>query len=188
MVDAVGEGVTDLKPGDHVVLSFAHCGGCGNCLTGHPTVCDTFNDLNFGGAMDDGSRRLSQGGQELATFFGQSSFGTYAVVSARNAVKVDPEVDLALLGPLGCGIQTGAGTVLNRLKPDFGSSIVVYGCGAVGLSAVMAARIAGEAGIPTVIANGSQEHVIDTVLAGRETGTLFCRPESVSEKPVTRLD
>ena len=65
------------------------------------------------------------------------------MVSARNAVKVDPEVDLALLGPLGCGIQTGAGTVLNRLKPDFGSSIVVYGCGAVGLSAVMAARIAG---------------------------------------------
>jgi len=143
VVDAVGEGVTDLKPGDHVVLSFAHCGGCGNCLTGHPTVCDTFNDLNFGGAMDDGSHRLSQGDQELATFFGQSSFGTYAVVSARNAVKVDPEVDLALLGPLGCGIQTGAGTVLNRLKPDFGSSIVVYGCGAVGLSAVMAARIAG---------------------------------------------
>ncbi|WP_353890252.1 alcohol dehydrogenase catalytic domain-containing protein [uncultured Marinobacter sp.] len=125
VVDAVGEGVTDLKPGDHVVLSFAHCGGCGNCLTGHPTVCDTFNDLNFGGAMDDGSHRLSQGDQELATFFGQSSFGTYAVVSARNAVKVDSEVDLALLGPLGCGIQTGAGTVLNRLKPDFGSSIVV---------------------------------------------------------------
>nr|WP_295714774.1 NAD(P)-dependent alcohol dehydrogenase [uncultured Halomonas sp.] len=143
VVEALGAGVTGLNIGDHVVLSFAHCGGCGHCLTGHPTVCDTFNELNFGGAMDDGSHRLQRDDEALATFFGQSSFATYAVVSARNAVKVDPEVELALLGPLGCGIQTGAGTVLNRLKPEFGSSIVVYGCGAVGLSAVLAAKIIG---------------------------------------------
>ncbi len=143
VVDAVGSGVRRLKAGDHVVLSFAHCGNCGHCLIGHPTVCDTFNLLNFGGAMDDGSRRLAQGEHDLATFFGQSSFATYAVVHQRNVVKVDPEVDIALLGPLGCGIQTGAGTVLNRLKPAFGSSIVVYGAGAVGLSAIMAARIVG---------------------------------------------
>ncbi len=143
VVDAVGSAVTDLRVGDHVVLSFAHCGSCGHCLTGHPTVCDTFNELNFGGAMDDGSRRIAQGGQELATFFGQSSFASYAVARASNAVKIDPDVDLALLGPLGCGIQTGAGTVLNRLRPAFGSSIVVYGAGAVGLSAIMAARIIG---------------------------------------------
>ena len=143
VVDAVGASVSDLQVGDHVVLSFAHCGNCGHCLTGHPTVCDTFNELNFGGAMDDGSHRLAQDGEALATFFGQSSFATYAIAKSRNAVKVDPEVDLALLGPLGCGIQTGAGTVLNRLKPEFGSSIVIYGAGAVGLSAVMAAKIIG---------------------------------------------
>ncbi len=143
VVDAVGAGVSDLQAGDHVVLSFSHCGRCGHCLTGHPTVCDTFNELNFGGAMDDGSHRLAHGGHPLATFFGQSSFATYAIAKSRNAVKVDAEVDLALLGPLGCGIQTGAGTVLNRLKPEFGSSLVVYGAGAVGLSAVMAARIVG---------------------------------------------
>ncbi|WP_201617931.1 NAD(P)-dependent alcohol dehydrogenase [Psychrobacter urativorans] len=143
IIETVGEAVTELQVGDHVVLSFAHCGHCTNCLTGHPTVCKTFNDLNFGGAMEDGSHRLAQDGQELATFFGQSSFATHAIVKAKNAVKVDPEVDLALLGPLGCGIQTGAGTVLNRLKPEFGSSIVIYGAGAVGLSAVMAAKITG---------------------------------------------
>ena len=143
VVETIGAGVTDLQVGDHVVLSFAHCGNCGHCLTGHPSVCDTFNQLNFGGAMDDGSHRLAQGDQSLATFFGQSSFATYATVKSRNAVKVDADVDLALLGPLGCGIQTGAGTVLNRLKPEFASSIVVYGAGAVGLSAVMAAKIAG---------------------------------------------
>lgn len=143
VVEALGEGVTELAMGDPVVLSFAHCGRCGQCLTGYPTVCSTFNELNFGGAMEDGSHRLVLGDEALATFFGQSSFATHAVVNARNAVKVDPEVDLALLGPLGCGIQTGAGTVLNRPKPGFGSSIVVYGCGAVGLSAIMAAKIAG---------------------------------------------
>ncbi len=143
VVEAVGEGVSEIAVGDHVVLSFAHCGHCNNCLTGHPSVCKTFNELNFGGAMDDGSHRLSQQGEDLATFFGQSSFATHAVAKAKNAVKVDPEVDLALLGPLGCGIQTGAGTVLNRLKPDFGSSIVIYGAGAVGLSALMAAKIIG---------------------------------------------
>lgn len=143
VVDAVGASVSDLQVGDHVVMSFAHCGNCGHCLTGHPTVCDTFNELNFGGAMDDGSHRLAQDGEALATFFGQSSFATYAIAKSRNAVKVNPEVDLALLGPLGCGIQTGAGTVLNRLKPEFGSSIVIYGAGAVGLSVVMAAKIIG---------------------------------------------
>lgn len=156
VVEALGEGVSGLEVGDHVVLSFAHCGGCGHCLTGHPTVCDTFNELNFGGAMDDGGHRLARGDESLATFFGQSSFASHAVVSARNAVKVDPEVELALLGPLGCGIQTGAGTVLNRLKPEFGSSLVVYGCGAVGLSAIMAARIAGCHQIIAVDVHGSR--------------------------------
>lgn len=132
-----------IQEGDHVVLSFASCGHCENCLTGHPTVCTEFNDLNFGGKMEDDTHRLQQQGQELSTFFGQSSFGTYAVANERNVVKVDKDVDLALLGPLGCGIQTGSGTVLNRLKPEFGTSIAIYGTGAVGLSAVMAAKITG---------------------------------------------
>ena len=143
VIEQVGDNVTSVAPGDHVVLSFAHCGRCENCLTGYPSVCLRFNDLNFGGRMEDDSHRLHQGETPLATFFGQSSFGTYAVAHERNVVKVDKDVDLALLGPLGCGIQTGAGTVLNRLRPAFGTSIAIYGCGAVGLSAIMAARIAG---------------------------------------------
>lgn len=143
VVEKVGPNVTGLEVGDHVVMSFAHCGSCGNCLSGHPTVCETFNDLNFGGVMDDGTHRLSQGEQAVSTFFGQSSFATHTVVHERNVVKVDKEVDLALLGPLGCGIQTGAGTVLNRLRPEFGSAIAIFGAGAVGLSAIMAAKIAG---------------------------------------------
>jgi aryl-alcohol dehydrogenase len=143
IVEKVGAGVKTIEPGDHVVLSFASCGHCENCLTGHPTVCTEFNDLNFGGKMEDDTHRLHQHDHELSTFFGQSSFGTYAVANERNVVKVDKDVDLALLGPLGCGIQTGSGTVLNRLKPDFGTSIAVYGTGAVGLSGIMAAKITG---------------------------------------------
>ncbi|WP_284141704.1 MULTISPECIES: NAD(P)-dependent alcohol dehydrogenase [unclassified Virgibacillus] len=143
VVEEVGKGVKHLEKGDHVVISFAHCGHCENCLTGHPTVCETFNDLNFGGVNDDYTHRLSKDGQSLSTFFGQSSFGTFAVAHERNVIKVDKDVDLALLGPLGCGIQTGAGTVLNKIKPEFGSTIAIYGAGAVGLSAIMAAKIVG---------------------------------------------
>jgi aryl-alcohol dehydrogenase len=142
IVEQVGDNVTYVAPGDHVVMSFAHCGQCDNCLTGHPTVCSRFNELNFGGRLEDNSYRLYQDDTPLGTFFGQSSFATHVIAHERNMVKVDKDVDLSLLGPLGCGIQTGAGTVLNRLKPAFGTSIAIYGCGAVGLSAVMAAKIA----------------------------------------------
>ena len=113
VVEAVGKSVKGIKPGDHVVLSFSSCGRCRNCLTGKPYVCDDFNALNFGGILNDGTKRLSQGGKEISTFFGQSSFATYATVNQRNAVVVDKDVDLEIVGPLGCGFQTGAGTVLN---------------------------------------------------------------------------
>lgn len=202
VVEQIGDNVTDLAVGDHVVLSFAHCGRCENCLSGRPAYCLIFNDLNFGGWMEDGSARLRQNGTELATFFGQSSFGTHAVVNARNAVKVDKDVDLALLGPLGCGIQTGAGTVLNALRPEFGTSIAVYGCGAVGLSAIMAAVIAG---CPQIFAvdvhdsrldvarqlgathtfNGRQVDVVKEIKAASGGGTHYA-VETTGVPPVVR--
>ncbi|MFJ7726449.1 NAD(P)-dependent alcohol dehydrogenase [Neobacillus sp. NPDC097160] len=143
IVEKVGSSVTSLEKGDHVVISYAACGQCENCLSGHPSYCNRFMELNFGGKMEDGTHRLYQHNHGISTFFGQSSFGTFAIANERNLVKVDKEVDLALLGPLGCGIQTGSGAVLKALKPEFGTSIAIYGCGAVGLSAVMAAKIAG---------------------------------------------
>lgn len=143
IVEKVGEAVSTVKPGDHVVLTFPSCGVCEKCLTGHPYVCDRSVELSFGGAYKDHTKRLSQNGKELSVFFGQSSFATYAVADERNTVVVDKDVDLALLGPLGCGIQTGAGAVLNKIKPAPGTSAVIFGCGAVGLSALMAAKICG---------------------------------------------
>lgn len=154
IVEDVGEGVEDLKKGDRVSFSFGYCGKCENCMTAHQHACEHFNEINFGGVMSDGTTRLSQNGVKLSSFFGQSSFATYSVVHQDSAIKVtDDDIDLALLGPLGCGIQTGAGAVLNRLKPSFGSTIAVFGCGTVGMSAIMAAKITGCAKIIAVGGN-----------------------------------
>ena len=120
--------------------------------------------------MADGTRRLSQNGVELSSFFGQSSFATYAVVHQNSTIKVtDDTIDLALLGPLGCGIQTGAGAVLNRLKPAFGSSIAVFGCGTVGMSAIMAAKIAG---CDKIIAVGGNKKSLELALELGATHTV----------------
>ena len=141
IVEKVGPGVTEFEPGDHVVFSFGSCGHCDSCLAGRPYACKNFNAINFGGVMSDGTRRLSKDGQEVSSFFGQSSFATYSVVHKNSIIRVDKDLELDILGPLGCGIQTGAGAVLNRLKPVAGSSLVVFGCGTVGMSAIMAAHL-----------------------------------------------
>lgn len=141
VIEEVGEGVIGLEKGDHVVFSFGYCGQCEACLSGKPFACKNFNEINFGGVMSDGTKRLSKDGEEISSFFGQSSFATYSVVHQNSVVKVDKDIDLSILGPLGCGIQTGAGAIFNRLKPEFGSSLVVFGCGTVGLSAIMAANL-----------------------------------------------
>ncbi|MGI5380180.1 NAD(P)-dependent alcohol dehydrogenase [Streptomyces sp. CA-251387] len=143
VVEAVGPSVTCVAPGDHVVLSFTSCGDCRNCRGGHPAYCATWLPLNLiGGRRADGTSTLSRDGEALGGhFFGQSSFAERALVDERSLVKVDPEVPLASIAPLGCGVQTGVGAVWNVLKPVTGSTVVVLGAGAVGLSAVMAAAL-----------------------------------------------
>ena len=154
VVVKVGEGVSEFKPGDKACFSFAFCGCCDNCRTAKVSSCRNFNKINFGGTLPEGTSRLSMEGQSLSMFFGPSSFAEYAVVDAECAIKVPyDDIDLGVVAPMGCGIQTGAGTVLNNLKPEFGSSIVVLGCGTVGMSAIMAARIVGCAKIIAVGGN-----------------------------------
>ncbi|MCA1728320.1 MAG: NAD(P)-dependent alcohol dehydrogenase [Actinobacteria bacterium] len=144
IVEEVGEGVTKVSPGDHVVLSYLSCGKCVPCKKGKPPYCLDLFAQNFGGARPDGTNALSKNGQEIhGHFFSQSSFATYALATERNLVKVRDDVPLELLGPLGCGIQTGAGGVLNSLHPEAGTSIAVFGTGAVGMAAIMAAKVAG---------------------------------------------
>src|SRR5690625_4382418 len=146
VVEEVGSAVTKFRPGDHVALSFLPCGECRPCLDGSPASCANFNDINFAGQRPDGSHALtlaSDGSPVNDRFFGQSSFATYAIANERNAVKVRDDAPLEMLGPLGCGVQTGAGTVWRALEVGPGSSFVVTGAGAVGLSAVIAAHVAG---------------------------------------------
>ena len=145
-VEAVGAGVTSVRPGDRVILTFDSCGRCAGCVSGVPTQCRDFVAHNFtNGARADGSPTLWHAGSPLhGSFFGQSSFATCALAGQRNAVPVTgaaAELAPELLAPLGCGVQTGAGAVLNVLRPGAGDSLVVFGAGAVGLAAVMAAAL-----------------------------------------------
>lgn len=142
VVEVAGENVRSVRPGDHVILSYQSCGICRACKSGHPTKCRRFYELNFGFARPDGSNALEACGVR-GHFLGQSSFSSYILATERNIVRVSQKLPLNLLAPLGCGIQTGAGTVMNMLKVHKGESIAIFGTGAVGLSAVMAARIAG---------------------------------------------
>lgn len=151
IVERVGRDVPDLQAGDHVVLGIAWCGQCSSCLRGMPAYCERALPLNFSGRRPDGSATLRIAeGEVSGCFFGQSSFATYSVTHHRNVVRVPGDVPLELMGPLGCGIQTGAGTVINVLRPGFASRLVVFGVGAVGMAAVMAARLVGCASIVAV--------------------------------------
>jgi len=148
IVERVGDSVTGVKAGDKVILTFASCGDCDKCLGGAPAHCRSFLPLNMAGARHDGSLTLNgaEGEPIAGSFFGQSSFAQYALTGPRNLVRVPddtPEDLLRILGPLGCGIQTGAGAVLNSLRVRAGSSMVIMGAGGVGLSALLAGLAAG---------------------------------------------
>lgn len=144
VVQTVGSAVTKVKPGDHVVVAFASCGECRNCRRGKPSYCLDYYGQNFTGRDRDGSTSITEGAIEVsAHFLGQSSFARHAICRDRSVVSVTDSVPLELLGPLACGIQTGAGAVLKSLAVEAGSTIAVFGAGGVGLSAIMAARVAG---------------------------------------------
>jgi aryl-alcohol dehydrogenase len=144
VVEAVGPGVDTLAVGDHVALSFDHCGECPQCAGKHPAYCELFAPLNYFGERMDGTVTMHQGDEEVhGNWFGQSSFATHAIASVHNAVKVPDDLPIEILGPLGCGLQTGAGSVINVLGAKAGEGIAVFGLGAVGLGALMAAKAIG---------------------------------------------
>ncbi|MEZ0365212.1 NAD(P)-dependent alcohol dehydrogenase [Mycobacterium sp. pUA109] len=144
VVTAVGPAVTTVTPGDHVVLSYRSCGDCRPCRQGQPAYCDRSTELNALGVRPDGAPGVSCDGKAvLAGFFGQSSFAEYALAHPDNVVVVDAAVDKAVIAALGCGFQTGAGAVLNVLRPTSSSQLVIYGTGSVGFAALLAARAAG---------------------------------------------
>jgi aryl-alcohol dehydrogenase/geraniol dehydrogenase (NAD+) len=187
VVESVGSHVKNVKKGDHVVLSYNSCGACPACRLQQPPFCEQFFPNNFSGVRpQDGSSPLSCRGAMLhGNFFGQSSFATYAIAHERNTVVVEPSLPLELLGPLGCGIQTGAGTVANTLRFRKGQSIAIFGGGSVGLAGLLAAVAIGASKVIVIELNPERAklarslgatHVIDPqqtpdlVAAIREAG------------------
>ncbi|MGB3304019.1 MAG: NAD(P)-dependent alcohol dehydrogenase [Gordonia sp. (in: high G+C Gram-positive bacteria)] len=152
---AVGPGVTNRAVGDRVILSFDHCGQCRNCGDGQPGYCREFWPRNMSGYRAGRSTTIrdENGEAVMGQWFGQSSFAEYAVVKATNTVPVDPSLPIELLGPLSCGVMTGAGSVFTSLDVRPGNSLAVFGTGTVGLSAIMAARVAGATRIVAVDRN-----------------------------------
>ena len=164
VVEAVGSAVSDFAPGDSVCLTFASCGCCDPCKDGQPYACEQMNSLNFFGECEGHRKPLKCDNEPVSSFFSQSSFASHVVVKARNAVKIPSDVDPAMVAPFGCGVQTGSGIVLNCMKAGLGDKIAIFGCGTVGLSAVMAAKIAG---CTEIIAIGGKD---DTLALARELG------------------
>ena len=174
------------------MLTFNSCGTCRNCRSGRPAYCLQVIPLSFGGTRPDGSTPLGQNGARIhGFFFGQSSFATHALATERNVVKVDPQAPLELLGPLGCGIQTGAGAVLNSLNAEPGQSIAVFGVGSVGLSAIMAAKhvgcgpiiavdrvearldLASDLGATKIILNGDLHQTVEEIRSITDAGADY---------------
>jgi aryl-alcohol dehydrogenase len=144
IVEQVGDAAGDLAAGDPVVISFPWCGECEACQAGQTSYCGNARALKSSGRRADGTTPMSRDGQPVySCFFQQSSFATFALAPAKDVVRIRRDAPLELLGPLGCGLQTGAGAVLNVMQPQAGRSIAIYGVGGVGLAGLMAARVAG---------------------------------------------
>lgn len=180
IVEQVGEGVTHLQPGDPVVLSFAACGRCSACGDAHPAYCSRSPLLNLSGSRAGAASAYvdARGSAVNGRFFGQSSFASHALVDASCAVRIPADVPVELMGPLGCGLQTGAGAIINVLRPKAGSSVVMFGAGAVGLAGIMAARAAG---CGTLVAVDRHDARLQTALELGATHTINPEREDLDE-------
>ncbi len=181
IVEEVGESVTTVKPGDHVVLSYAFCGHCPSCLRGKPATCSDWTALNVSGRRGDGAAVFYKEDKTtpISNFLGQSSFATHTVVDESNITKVDSGIDLRLVGPLGCGFLTGSGTVLNGFAPKVDSTITVFGTGTVGLAAMMASKISS---FSMIIAVDIHDHRLETAKKLGANYTINAQNVNVAEQ------
>jgi aryl-alcohol dehydrogenase len=174
IVEALGDGVTTVAVGDRVIIGWPWCGECKNCLDGQPRYCLRTGEALVSGRRFKGELRgttaYTHDGEELnGHFFGQSSFATHSITRADSLVKVPGDAPLELLGPLACGLATGAGAVLNEARPRLGDSILVAGVGAVGLAAIMAAR---NTGVTRIIAMDVHDNRLDLATEFGATHTI----------------
>lgn len=144
IVEEVGEGVTNLAPGDHVVISWVpQCGTCFFCQKGQPQLCETANVALASGGLLDGSTRFTSQGAPMFQMASSGTFSEVSIIPAIGAVKIDPDVDMKIAALIGCGVLTGTGAALNTADIKPGDTVAVVGCGGVGLNVIQGARIAG---------------------------------------------
>jgi aryl-alcohol dehydrogenase len=144
VLERVGAAVTGIAPGDHVIMANPSCGECANCREGYEAYCVRSRQLKSCGVRADGSVALRRGKTPIhGSFFQQSSFSTFSLATDRNVIKVPRDEPLDVLAAFPCGVNSGAGAVMNVLKPGAGDSFAVFGAGTVGLAGLMAAKIAG---------------------------------------------
>jgi Zn-dependent alcohol dehydrogenase len=172
----VGPDVTAFAPGDHVVMAFVpSCGACEPCAAGRPALCEPGAAANTAGTLLSGSRPFSMlAGEPVHQHLGVSAFAEHTVVSERSAVKVAPELPFEIAALFGCAILTGVGAVVNSADVQPGESVVVFGLGGVGLSALLGARLAGAGTLvavdvmPEKLELARELGATDTVVAGED--------------------
>ena len=176
IVEGVGANVTSLAPGDHVVTLFApECGECVHCRSGRTNRCVAIRDQQGLGYLPDGTTRLSRGGEPMRHFMGTSTFAEYTVMPEIALAKVSPEAPLEGCAPFACGLSTGIGAAIYTARVEPGSTCVVFGCGLVGLGAVIGARLAGAERIVAIdlsderLAQARQHGATDTRVAAEDT-------------------
>ena len=162
VVERVGKDVTKVRPGDRVLFTPDYCGQCEQCLLGKTPYCEQVVPVTFIGTRPDGTPRAHANGKPVrASFFGQSSFATHSLVTQRNVIPVPRDAPLHYLAGFTCGVQTGAGAILNAMPVNSASKVAIWGTGAVGLAAVMAARASGAA---EIVAIDRVRHRLDLAL------------------------
>jgi NDMA-dependent alcohol dehydrogenase len=148
VVERVGDGVTDLAPGDHVVISWVpQCGECFFCLRGEAELCERSMTTLASGGLLDGSTRFTSQGRPLYQMSAAGTFSEVSIVPAIGAVKIPDDIDLRVAALIGCGVLTGVGAALNTARIRQGATVAVVGCGGVGLNVIQGARIAGAGAI-----------------------------------------
>jgi Zn-dependent alcohol dehydrogenase len=178
-VQECGAGVTDLKPGDQVVMVFVpSCGSCIPCMEGRPALCEPGIRANTAGTLLNGARRLRFHETPIYHHIGVSGYAEYAVVSRRSAIKVDNSLPAHIAALFGCAVLTGVGAVVNTAKVPAGSSVAVVGLGGVGLSALLATDLVGAAEIIAVDTNSEKLEVASRLGATR---TVMAGPDAVKE-------
>ena len=182
IVESIGEGVTSVKVGDHVIpLYTPECGECKFCKSGKTNLCQKIRATQAKGLMPDGTTRFSKDGQPIYHYMGTSTFSEYTVLPEISIAKVDPAAPLEEVCLLGCGVTTGIGAVMNTAKVKEGESVAIFGLGGIGLSAVIGARLAKAGRIIAIDINESKFEL------ARKLGATDCINPNDYDKPIQEV-